>query len=81
MSILKSAALAAILAFPFAARPAIADDAHPTEPKLVCGKTVEDCQKAVDALKGQIELAAKRAGAYRQLLIEANDRLAQQAAK
>lgn len=48
--------------------------------KPMCGKTVEECQKIVDDTQKQLttlqEKAQKALSVYKQLLSEANDRLA-----
>lgn len=74
---MKIAALAVALAL--AAPAYAADDAKP--PKPTCGSTAEECQKVVDSVNAQLAAANKRISAYRELLIEANDRVTQQASK
>lgn len=56
---------------------ALAED----HPQPDCGKTVAECQKVVDSVNAQLAAANKRISAYRELLIEANDRVTQQASK
>lgn len=55
-----------------------ADDAKPKHPP--CGATADECQKAVDSLNVTLQRSGKIVGVYQELLKEANDRLAQQAA-
>lgn len=53
-------------------------DAMPTHP--ACGATAEECQAKLDQSQAQAANFNKQVQIYRQLLGEANDRLAQQAA-
>lgn len=49
--------------------------------KPSCGKTIDDCQKLVEALQGRLQTSQKAIEAYKQLLTEANDRLVGTAAQ